>query len=84
VVDAALDRKAGLCSVMVTDSGHGIPKEHFERLFTPFFSTKSGGTGLGLAVSYGIVKDHGGEIRVQSDIGNGAAFTVVLPLRQGA
>lgn len=83
-VDAVLDQEAGLCSVTVTDSGPGIAREHFDKLFTPFFSTKSGGTGLGLAVSYGIVKDHGGEIRVQSEIGEGAAFTVVLPLRQGA
>ncbi len=71
-------------SVTVSDSGCGIPAELIGKLFTPFFTTKPGGTGLGLAVSYGIVKDHGGEIRVASKAGTGSVFTVVLPLRQTA
>jgi len=70
-------------SVTVADSGPGIAPEHRDRLFTPFFSTKRDGTGLGLAVSYGIVKDHGGEIRVASEPGHGALFMVILPCRQG-
>src|SRR6185369_2020466 len=82
-VDASLEGEAGLCSVTVTDSGPGIEPEVYEKLFTPFFSTKKGGTGLGLAVSYGIVKKHNGEILVQSEPGQGAAFTVILPMRQG-
>jgi len=72
----------GLCRIAISDSGPGISAEAREKLFTPFFTTKSRGTGLGLAVSYGIVKDHGGEIRVNSQPGQGAEFTVVLPLRQ--
>jgi two-component system NtrC family sensor kinase len=68
--------------VAVTDSGPGIVAEHLEKLFTPFFSTKARGTGLGLAVSYGIIKDHGGEITVQSEPGKGSRFTVTLPLAQ--
>jgi two-component system NtrC family sensor kinase len=67
------------CSIEISDTGCGIPPEHLERLFTPFFSTKSNGSGLGLAVSYGIVKDHGGEITVQSSPGNGSTFRVSLP-----
>jgi two-component system NtrC family sensor kinase len=82
-VDAALDNGADMCFVMVTDNGPGISMEHFDKLFTPFFSTKEKGTGLGLAISYGIVKDHGGEIRVQSELGKGTTFTVILPVRQG-
>lgn len=70
------------CSVCIADHGPGISADDRKKLFTPFFSTKPTGTGLGLAVSYGIVKDHGGEIRVQSDVGQGARFTVELPLRQ--
>jgi len=65
--------------VTVSDSGSGILAEHLEKLFTPFFSTKARGTGLGLAVSYGIVKDHGGDIRVESVAGQGSAFIVLLP-----
>jgi two-component system NtrC family sensor kinase len=71
-----------LCRIMIADSGTGISKELQEKLFTPFFTTKERGTGLGLAVSYGIVKDHGGDIRVVSAPGLGAEFIVVLPLRQ--
>lgn len=71
-------------SITIADSGPGISAEHLEKLFTPFFSTKAKGTGLGLAVSYGIISDHGGEILVSSQEGDGALFTVVLPLHQSA
>jgi two-component system NtrC family sensor kinase len=81
-VSTAFDRTMGFCSVTIGDSGPGISAEVREKLFTPFFTTKTLGTGLGLAVSYGIVKDHGGDIRVESEEGQGAAFTVLLPLRQ--
>lgn len=70
--------------VAITDSGCGISPEHREKLFTPFFSTKARGTGLGLAVSYGIISDHGGEIRVESQVGEGSTFTVVLPLQSAS
>ena len=68
--------------VRVRDHGCGIRAEDMSRLFTPFYSTKAQGTGLGLAVSYGIVSDHGGEIKVSSSVGNGAEFIVLLPLSQ--
>lgn len=63
------------------DTGAGITPEHQGRIFEPFFTTKSGqgGTGLGLSVSYGIISDHGGEIEVESEIGEGTKFTVWLP-----
>jgi signal transduction histidine kinase len=66
----------------VKDTGYGIEKKNLSRIFDPFFTTKptGEGTGLGLAVSYGIVKSHGGDIRVASEIGKGAEFTVVLPV----
>ena len=70
------------CRITITDSGPGIPADVQEKLFTPFFTTKPRGTGLGLAVSYGIVKDHDGDIRVESEAGQGAAFIVTLPVRQ--
>jgi two-component system NtrC family sensor kinase len=84
VVDAEPDDEGRRVRVTIADYGSGIPEEDMAKLFTPFFTTKSRGTGLGLAVSYGIVGDHGGEIRVESREGVGATFTVVLPLQQGA
>jgi two-component system NtrC family sensor kinase len=81
-VATSYDVTAGKCVVTVGDCGSGISPDIQEKLFTPFFSTKARGTGLGLAVSYGIVTDHGGDIRVASEPGQGAEFTVALPLRQ--
>jgi len=78
-VGAEQDNSGQKVRVTVRDCGSGIRAEDMDRLFTPFFSTKARGTGLGLAVSYGIVSDHGGEIRVVSTTGNGATFTVLLP-----
>lgn len=68
--------------IQVQDTGCGIPREHIKKLFTPFFTTKSKekGTGLGLAVVYGIVQRHQGKIEVESEEGKGATFTVYLPL----
>ncbi|MDO8530594.1 MAG: ATP-binding protein [Dehalococcoidia bacterium] len=74
--------KDGMVAVEVTDTGDGIPPEVMPRIFEPFFTTKpvGQGTGLGLAVSYQIVKKHGGVIKVESTVGKGSAFTVCLPL----
>jgi len=69
-------------AVAVKDSGIGIEVKNKDRIFEPFFTTKgeSGGTGLGLSVTYGIVTDHGGTIEVESSPGKGSMFTVWLPL----
>ncbi len=83
-VSTVVDGETGNCSVTIGDSGTGISADDQEKLFTPFFTTKPRGTGLGLAVSYGIVQDHGGDIRVESTPGEGASFVVMLPLRQPA
>ncbi len=66
--------------IQVQDNGSGIKPEHFEKIFDPFFTTKKSGTGLGLATVLSIVKRHGGQMGVDSEVGRGTAFTVFLPL----
>ena len=68
--------------VSVKDTGIGIPTADLTRIFEPFYTTRgnSGGTGLGLSVTYGIITDHGGQIEVESQPGMGAKFTVWIPL----
>lgn len=76
-----LQCRRGMVKVVISDSGTGIPAENLDRIFEPFFSTKTekSGVGLGLAVAYGIIKKHGGDIQVQSRPGTGTSFIVQLP-----
>jgi len=69
--------------IAVSDTGKGIPSENLSRLFEPFFTTKpvGQGTGLGLSVSYKIVEKHRGKIEVQSEVGKGTTFRVILPVQ---
>jgi len=64
--------------IKVSDTGEGIPPQLLDRIFEPFYSTKERGTGLGLAIVYNIVKKHGGDITVESEIGKGTTFTIRL------
>ena len=66
----------------VQDTGPGILPQHLEKIFDPFFTTKETGhgVGLGLAISYGIVKEHNGKLSVNSKLGKGTTFTVSLPI----
>ena len=67
--------------IIVSDTGEGIKEEEMLNIFEPFFTTKSGkGTGLGLSISYNIIKQHGGDIRVESKPGASTKFTIELPL----
>jgi len=74
--------EGGFVNVIISDTGDGIPHEYIEKIFDPFFTTKEigKGTGLGLSISYGIVKEHGGEIKVDSEASKGTTFTVLLPV----
>ena len=65
----------------IEDTGHGIEEQIYDQIFEPFFSTKSelNGTGMGLAMVYGLVKQSGGEIRVDSSVGSGTCFTIYFP-----
>ncbi len=81
-VQAILEPDAKWAKIIVMDNGPGIPEEKFEEIFKPFVSTKgSRGTGLGLPVSRKIVREHGGDITVQSVIDKGSKFTIRLPMR---
>ena len=73
--------KEGRIVILLKDTGHGIPKEDFSELFEPFFTTKTDGkgVGLGLSVAYGIVKEHGGYLFVESELGTGTTFRLTLP-----
>lgn len=73
-------RKYQLMVVKVSDTGMGIKQQHLQNIFTPFFTTKDGGVGLGLALSYQIVQEHQGTIRVESQENEGTTFSVYLPL----
>ena len=69
--------------IEITDTGEGISEEHLKNLFTPFYTTKSKGNGLGLPISLKIIEDHQGAIKVSSHKGKGTTVLVYLPVRQG-
>ncbi len=78
-IATAHDSSRGLLLAEVTDTGHGIPRSDFRRLFQPYFSTRGRGTGLGLAIVQRIIADHGGRIRAESNRPRGAKFTIEIP-----
>ena len=65
--------------ISIKDQGMGIPAEHLERIFDPYFTTKPSGTGLGLAVSHAVIKNHGGVLQAESTVGSGTIFHILLP-----
>lgn len=82
-VKAGREREAGsgppVMRLSVSDQGEGIRPDHRSRLFDPFFTTKEEGTGLGLAIVHAIVEGHRGRVEVESEVGRGSTFTVLLP-----
>ncbi len=81
-ISSVIDMNQKGVEIAITDTGSGIQPDHLDQLFDPFFTTKEvgQGTGLGLAVSLGVVQRHGGTIRVQSEVGKGSTFCIWLPL----
>ena len=76
--------RLGYVVVGVTDTGQGIPPEHLTRIFRPFYTTKRGGTGLGLSLCRRIIDAHGGTLTAESELRKGSRFTIRLPLRNVA
>lgn len=72
--------KENQCRIEIRDNGEGIPKENLERLFEPFFTSKTSGSGLGLTNTQNIILSHGGTIRVKSDLGKGTSFLISFNL----
>ncbi|WP_419657602.1 two component system sensor histidine kinase, hybrid [Desulfosarcina variabilis str. Montpellier] len=77
-------RQNAYAVLSISDTGHGMSEELIDKIFDPYFTTKEQGkgTGLGLAVVYGIVKEHGGDIKVHSEIGRGSTFDIYFPLME--
>src|SRR3972149_5619537 len=73
-------REAKFLEIEIMDTGHGIPKENMERIFTPFFTTKRGGSGLGLSISYRIIQEHGGFMKIDSVPRKNTTARVYLPV----
>ncbi|MET0402881.1 MAG: ATP-binding protein [Cystobacter sp.] len=79
-VRVSLEAEGAWARLLIWDSGGRIPAEHLSRIFEPFFSTREGGTGLGLSTAHSIVRAHGGNIRVSSSPEEGTAFLIQLPM----
>jgi two-component system NtrC family sensor kinase len=75
-----MDKNGKELLIQIQDTGSGIAKEHLPKLFDPFFTTKEKGTGLGLALVYGIVSKHKGSLHVESELGKGTSFLIHLPV----
>ena len=81
-IRTVVNKKKKSLDIIIKDTGHGILKENMNKIFDPFFTTKETGhgVGLGLAISYGIVKEHKGSISVESELEKGTTFTVSFPI----
>jgi signal transduction histidine kinase len=78
-VRVEIGSRDGFATVVVGDTGRGIPAQNLPNIFRPFYTTKGGGTGLGLSLAHRIVEEHHGRIEVSSVVGSGSRFTVLLP-----
>ena len=81
IVSVSTKKINGKVEIRVKDNGNGIPQKVLDKIFQPFFTTKptGEGTGLGLSLSYDIIKAHGGEIKVETKVGEGSEFIIQLP-----
>ena len=75
-----MDKENNLVTIKIKDNGYGIPQDKIKKIFEPFYTTKAEGTGLGLSVSYGIIKNHQGNIEIMSQAANGTLILITLPI----
>jgi len=81
-INTACNEDKSSVKIEISDSGHGISDKDLNKIFQPFFTTKSRGTGMGLAITRRIIEEHGGYINVSSEYGRGTTFTIILPVEQ--
>lgn len=81
-ISISTEMDSDFIKIHVSDTGKGIPTDLLDGIFSPFFTTKERGTGLGLSVCYKIIKNHEGKIRVQSKLTKGSLFTIALPIKK--
>src|SRR5262249_52802226 len=79
IIDVSVTSVADACQVSIADSGPGIPADAREKIFTPFFTTKARGSGLGLPTAKRLIEAHGGTIAIACPEGGGTTVTIVLP-----
>jgi len=82
IIEVRTSRNGNSICVTVSDSGPGVPEALRQRIFDPFYTTKSGSTGIGLSLSHRIVQDHGGTLSVSASRWAGAEFTLRIPVRE--
>jgi signal transduction histidine kinase len=82
IVSISTEKTGDKVLILVKDNGNGIPEKVLDKIFQPFFTTKptGQGTGLGLSLSYDIIKAHGGELKVETEEGEGSEFVIQIPI----
>ena len=76
------DSRRQFIQLKIADTGHGIPEKDLPYLFDPFFTSKAGGSGLGLSIVYAILQKHNGQVEVESEWGKGSSFSLLLPVQE--
>ena len=81
-IDIFIDTMEGYMRISIKDNGYGIDESELENIFNPFYTTKKNGTGLGLSTVYKTIKKHNGKIKINSELGNGTEFIILLPYEE--
>jgi two-component system NtrC family sensor kinase len=81
--ETRLNAQEKVIEIAIADTGHGIAEEDLHKIFEPFFTTKETGTGLGMAISHGLIEQHGGTVAIESEVNRGTTFTIRLPISKG-